>query len=113
MLDLNSSHLDTQVVELSVKLPLHSGRLLFDLFLHLVAINVVNIKEISARLVLSATYVLPHLFDLFKFFEKLVGQLSGLEDFVGSVGPDFFKLCLGYKNQSLQLGRLDIGKSDF
>ena len=83
MLDLNSPHLDPQIIELRVELLLHVRSLLSDLVFHPVAIKIFVFKR--SNLILRAADVFAHLLDLLELLEELVGEFSGLEDFVGSV----------------------------
>ena len=80
----------------------HYKSLLFDLLLHLVAIEVIYVAEhVGSDLVLRAPHILPHLFNLLELSEELVGLLSCLEDFISCVRSNFFQLLLSEKDQAL------------
>ena len=100
MFDLHSAHLDSEIVELAVKLCLHLFCSFRNRCLHFFTflVGIIFVKccahHVCTDLVIGSADVLPHLLHLLKLLEKFVGELACLEDLVRSERSDFFQLLL-------------------
>ena len=103
MFYLDSTHLDSHMLELAIQLSFHLCGASSDRCLQLLTVEVLNVKHIGVCLVLCCTHIFPHGFDLFKFFEKFVCLFARLENLICCVGPDFLQLLLSQEGQTLQL----------
>ena len=101
MFDLNSAHLNPQVVELLIELFFHIRSLLSDLVFHTIAIKVSYVHASITNLILSAANILSHLLDLFKLLEQFVSKFSCLENLIGGIHSNLFELLLCEENHAL------------
>ena len=95
MFHLHSFHLDSEIIELDVKLFFHQIGLLLYLGLHLLAINIITtdiVEGICRHLVLRISYIFSHLLNLLKLLEELVGNFTRLKDLVSRVRPNLLEL---------------------